>query len=337
MAALDPPSMIKKAAVTNLVGTTERRRLYDLCLLRRLCRLLLHVRVPQAIYRGPIFRTRILRHGLQDDHHHRPSGRLHDLQGHRHQDRRRADQGPAASSPDPFYGHRRSGVWSCSPWSLRPANIVFLFLNGLPLGMIWGIVFSYIEGRKRTDFIALVLCSSFVLASGFVKSVGKAVLNWGVPEFSMPFVTGAIFFAPLLASLWMLESLPPPTEEDRVPSHRTDSDARPGAPEILPGFRSGLGAHAGGVYPLDGLPRLSRQLYGRYLADARAGAVVGHFHLDRSAHRHRRPRRPGPPSPGEGQFPGSRHQSSGRDLRLRDRRRGDVSVRESISSRPLPG
>jgi len=96
-----------------------------------------------------------------------------------------------------------------------PANIVFLFLNGLPLGMIWGLVFSYIEGRKRTDIIALVLCSTFVLASGFVKTVGKAVMNGGVSEFAMPFVTGLIFFAPLLACLWMLESLPPPTDEDR--------------------------------------------------------------------------------------------------------------------------
>ena len=97
-----------------------------------------------------------------------------------------------------------------------PLNAVFLFMNGLPLGMVWGIVFSYIEGRKRTDIIALVLCASFVLASGFVKTVGKAFLNMGVSDFHMPFVTGAVFFAPLLGFLWMLESLPPPTDEDRV-------------------------------------------------------------------------------------------------------------------------
>lgn len=97
-----------------------------------------------------------------------------------------------------------------------PWNAVFLFLNGIPLGMIWGIVFGYIEGRKRTDIIALVLCSSFILASGFAKTVGKAVLNWGVSEFAMPFVTGLLFSLPLLGCLWMLESLPPPTDEDRA-------------------------------------------------------------------------------------------------------------------------
>ena len=97
-----------------------------------------------------------------------------------------------------------------------PWNAVFLFLNGIPLGMIWGIVFGYIEGRKRTDIIALVLCSTFILASGFAKTVGKAVLNWGVSELAMPFVAGLLFALPLLGSLWMLECLPPPTDEDRA-------------------------------------------------------------------------------------------------------------------------
>ncbi len=31
-----------------------------------------------------------------------------------------------------------------------PWNIACLFLNGLPLGMIWGLVFSYVEGRRAS-------------------------------------------------------------------------------------------------------------------------------------------------------------------------------------------
>ena len=38
-----------------------------------------------------------------------------------------------------------------------PYNIICLFLNGFPLGMIWGLVFSYLEGRKSTEFMAAVL------------------------------------------------------------------------------------------------------------------------------------------------------------------------------------
>ena len=51
-----------------------------------------------------------------------------------------------------------------------PYNIVFLFINGFPLGMLWGVVFSYVEGRRSTDFIGATLAVSFIFASGFVKS-----------------------------------------------------------------------------------------------------------------------------------------------------------------------
>ena len=35
----------------------------------------------------------------------------------------------------------------------QPWNIPFLFLNGLPLGMVWGLVFSFLEGRKTTELL----------------------------------------------------------------------------------------------------------------------------------------------------------------------------------------
>ncbi|RZL05763.1 MAG: hypothetical protein EOO89_25660, partial [Pedobacter sp.] len=53
-----------------------------------------------------------------------------------------------------------------------PYNIVFLFINGFPLGMLWGVVFSYVEGRRGTDFIGAALAVSFIFASGFVRSAG---------------------------------------------------------------------------------------------------------------------------------------------------------------------
>ncbi|AUC85737.1 hypothetical protein CW731_10750 [Polaribacter sp. ALD11] len=97
-----------------------------------------------------------------------------------------------------------------------PYNILFLFLNGLPLGMIWGIVFSYIEGRKASELLGVILSSSFIVSSGAVKSVGKIVLDTiNINEFWMPFVTGAIFIIPLLFFAWMLEKLEPPTAEDK--------------------------------------------------------------------------------------------------------------------------
>ena len=46
-----------------------------------------------------------------------------------------------------------------------PYNAVFLFLNGFPLGMLWGVVFSYVEGRRSTDFIGAALAVSFIFSS----------------------------------------------------------------------------------------------------------------------------------------------------------------------------
>lgn len=97
-----------------------------------------------------------------------------------------------------------------------PYNIAFLFLNGLPLGMIWGIVFSYIEGRKATEILGVILCSSFIISSGVVKSVGKYVLDTlNVSEFWMPFVTGLFFIIPLLIFAFLLQKIPAPTQEDK--------------------------------------------------------------------------------------------------------------------------
>lgn len=114
-------------------------------------------------------------------------------------------------------------------WVPAPYNIAFMFLNGIPLGMIWGIVFSYIEGRRFTDILGVALCASFIVSSGVVKSLGLYVMNfWGVSEFWMPSVTGALFVVPLLLSSFLLQKVPPPTTSDkelrteRVPMTSTD-------------------------------------------------------------------------------------------------------------------
>ena len=98
-----------------------------------------------------------------------------------------------------------------------PYNILFMFLNGLPLGMIWGIVFSFIEGRKSSELLGVVLCSSFVVSSGMVKSVGKFTMDvLGVTEFWMPFVTGLWFIPLLFLFSYLLNKLPEPSENDKV-------------------------------------------------------------------------------------------------------------------------
>jgi len=109
-----------------------------------------------------------------------------------------------------------------------PLKIAALFFNGLPLGLIWGLVFSYLEGRRTTEMLGAILCASFILSSGVVKSVGAwTVQAWHVPEYWMPATTGALFFPLLALSVWGLTLLPPPTADDehsrmpRAPMGRT--------------------------------------------------------------------------------------------------------------------
>ena len=102
-------------------------------------------------------------------------------------------------------------------WVSQPYNFIFLFFNGLPLGMIWGIVFSYLEGRKYTEILGVILCTSFIVSSGVVKSIGLWVMaSWGVTQFWMPAVTGALFIIPLVFFARLLETVPQPTQEEKA-------------------------------------------------------------------------------------------------------------------------
>lgn len=48
----------------------------------------------------------------------------------------------------------------------QPFNVFALFFNGLALGCMWGVIFSFIEGRKVTDILASLLGVSMAVSSG---------------------------------------------------------------------------------------------------------------------------------------------------------------------------
>lgn len=109
-----------------------------------------------------------------------------------------------------------------------PWNCLMLFFNGIPLGMVFGLVMGFLEGRKFTEALLGFLCASFILADGFCKSVGTFILEKGVPEHWMPFVSGTIFIFPLFLFVWMLSKVPQPRDSDiiarskRTPMNRED-------------------------------------------------------------------------------------------------------------------
>ena len=122
-------------------------------------------------------------------------------------------------------------------YGLVPNNLktVAIFLNGLPLGMVWGLVVWYLEGRRTSELLLAGLSCSYIVSSGIVKDIGRAMMEGGVAEWWrqvpligspigsvlgkvnegwMPAITGLHFLPLFLLAVWMLNRLPRPSESD---------------------------------------------------------------------------------------------------------------------------
>src|SRR5438105_13176312 len=122
-------------------------------------------------------------------------------------------------------------------YGLVPNNlkVAAIFFNGLPLGMVWGLVVWYLEGRRTSELLLAGLSCSYIVSSGIVKDLGRAMMEGGVavwwsrvPLFGrligpalgkvseswMPASMGVHFLPLFLIAVWMLNQLPRPTESD---------------------------------------------------------------------------------------------------------------------------
>ena len=94
-------------------------------------------------------------------------------------------------------------------------KVVAIFLNGLPLGMVWGVIVTYLEGRRTSEMMLAGLSCSYILASGVVKDVGRWLMSsWQVPEFWMPFTTGLVFVPIFGLAIYLLDKLPAQSDAD---------------------------------------------------------------------------------------------------------------------------
>ncbi len=109
----------------------------------------------------------------------------------------------------------------------QPWNMLCLLLNGLCLGVVFGLVLGFLEGKRNTEALIAGLCASFIVSDGVSKSVGKMLLDAGVRESWMPFLAGLVFLVPTLVFITMLSRVPPPSTADIVSrSERTPMKAR---------------------------------------------------------------------------------------------------------------
>lgn len=114
-------------------------------------------------------------------------------------------------------------------------KVLAIFLNGLPLGMVWGMVVWYLEGRRTSELLLAGLSCSYIVSSGIVKDLARALMSgqvaewWAVvpgvgrllaaavgqvSEAWMPAVMGLHFLPLFLLFVWLLNQLPRPTEAD---------------------------------------------------------------------------------------------------------------------------
>jgi len=136
-----------------------------------------------------------------------------------------------------------------------------IFLNGLSLGMVWGLVVRFLEGRVTSELLLAGLSCSFIVSSGMVKDVGRALMSGGgaewwagvpvagasvarwlgnVSESWMPAVTGLHFLPFFFLFVWMLAQIPRRTVTDveqRQPRESMDGGQRMAfLREYLPGL-----------------------------------------------------------------------------------------------------
>ncbi|MCB9508385.1 MAG: hypothetical protein H6697_12070 [Myxococcales bacterium] len=106
-------------------------------------------------------------------------------------------------------------------------RVAAIFANGLPLGMVWGVVVTYLEGRRTSEMMLAGLSCSFIVASGAVKDVGRWVMSsFGVADVWMPCVVGLMFAPAFALAAWLLDRMPPQTRRDEDERHvRTPMNA----------------------------------------------------------------------------------------------------------------
>ena len=119
-------------------------------------------------------------------------------------------------------------------------KVVALFLNGLPLGTVWGVVFSFLEGRRTSEILGAGLSCAYVVASGAVKSIGSTLLGAGITEAWMPALTGLAFLPIFLAAVYGLSLIPPPSPADVAARTEREPMSRAERREFVRRFFPGL-------------------------------------------------------------------------------------------------
>jgi hypothetical protein len=99
--------------------------------------------------------------------------------------------------------------------SVAPGGkVAAVFFSSFCSSWIYGMMITYLEGRRATEAMLAISTICFVYAGNASRGLGRAVLSAGVSPHMMPLVVGTAAWLPACALLVLLDSAPKPSAAD---------------------------------------------------------------------------------------------------------------------------
>lgn len=93
-------------------------------------------------------------------------------------------------------------------------QVIMIFWSAIPSTYIWGFIVFYVEGRRSTELIVMIIYMLLIMASGISKTLATSMMNAGVSENWMPYYCGLVGLVGCIIFTLLLNLAPPPTEEE---------------------------------------------------------------------------------------------------------------------------
>eukprot|EP00730_Choanoeca_flexa_P014428 TRINITY_DN6308_c0_g1_i1.p1 TRINITY_DN6308_c0_g1~~TRINITY_DN6308_c0_g1_i1.p1 ORF type:complete len:440 (+),score=62.09 TRINITY_DN6308_c0_g1_i1:138-1457(+) len=106
-----------------------------------------------------------------------------------------------------------NGLYAVVPDMVKPITI---FLGCLPASWVFGIMFTYLEGRRSTEVTSGLLNFFIILGGALARAVGNIILN-ALPSSMhtwMPLVTAGAGLPIAIVGVFLLDAVPQPSLED---------------------------------------------------------------------------------------------------------------------------
>eukprot|EP01083_Nonionella_stella_P022639 62610_1 len=95
-------------------------------------------------------------------------------------------------------------------------RVLSIFISSVWVSPTWGIFLRYTEGRQMSDAMLASFNFSFIAASGIWRSIGSALLNYGISQWWMPLIASSVSFCGFYICLSFLDLAPDPTVAEQA-------------------------------------------------------------------------------------------------------------------------